>query len=121
MIQINFTKKQVWHIVIDLVLLAMVLPSCMSEQEYKRSLLQQFENSVESDCKLVDITFDGETHQYILYRTGTYVSSENSTGSLSHWAGCKYCKHHNNGYIVDTVYIYREPEVEDNSDDWLYK
>jgi hypothetical protein len=38
---------------------------------------------------LVDITFEGETHQYVLYRTGRH---DDASGSLTHWEGCKYCK-----------------------------
>lgn len=34
---------------------------------------------------LVDICFDNETHQYVMYK-------DDYGKSLSHWAGCKYCK-----------------------------
>lgn len=35
--------------------------------------------------RLLDISFNDETHQYLYYH-GYYE------GSLSHWAGCKYCE-----------------------------
>ena len=46
-------------------------------------------NKVQGHSYLVDITFNGETHEYVrfdMYEDG------HATGSLSHWAGCKYCK-----------------------------
>jgi len=93
MIHINFTKKQMWHIVFDLVLLAMILPACMSPEqyeEYKKEKQSEYQNEIQDECYLIDLTFEGETHQYVLYLHGEYT--DHSRGSLSHWEGCKYCK-----------------------------
>lgn len=45
-----------------------------------------------SFLKLVDITADGETHQY-LYWAGM------DSDVVEHWAGCKYCKEHQEDLI----------------------
>lgn len=44
---------------------------------------------VSSLATLIELTFDGETHEYVFYEKGY-------EGSLSHWEGCKYCKQQNN-------------------------
>lgn len=44
---------------------------------------------VKERCELIDITFNGETHEYVRYLDGY---SDNQYGSLTHWAGCKFCK-----------------------------
>ena len=43
------------------------------------------EEFVARHTSLVDLTYDGETHQYVFFMVGY-------EGSVSHWAGCKYCK-----------------------------
>lgn len=40
-------------------------------------------------CELIDITFNGETHEYVKYLEG---GGDRQYGSLTHWAGCKFCK-----------------------------
>lgn len=42
-------------------------------------------NGMYYDISLVDVCFDDETHQYVLYE-------HRYGGSFSHWEGCKYCK-----------------------------
>lgn len=48
---------------------------------------------VEERCELIDITFNGETHEYVKYLDG---GGDHQYGSLTHWAGCKYCKNKSN-------------------------
>ena len=65
-----------------------IVSSCVdkSPEQVKR----EKENTAQKRSTLVDITFNGETHEYVFYNRSLGDSSE---GSLAHWAGCKYCKH----------------------------
>lgn len=48
---------------------------------------------VNERCELIDITFNGETHEYVKFLDG---GGDHQYGSLTHWAGCKYCKNKSN-------------------------
>ena len=54
---------------------------------------------------LIELTFNGETHEYVIYRSGY-------SGSVSHWEGCKYCKekHQHETAERDTIYIVEEKD-----------
>ena len=39
--------------------------------------------------KLIDVTIDGNTHQYLFYQ------GYQSIGVVDHWPDCKYCKEKN--------------------------
>lgn len=43
---------------------------------------------VELKGRVIDITVNNETHQYIQYRAGGFKNSF----QLTHWQGCKYCQ-----------------------------
>lgn len=53
--------------------------------------------------RIIELTFNGETHEYVLYDTGY-------RGSVSHWEGCKYCKekHAHEETLCDTIYVVQE-------------
>lgn len=90
----------------------------MTEEEikaYKEKHYVEASNKLQSECTLYDITFDGETHQYVKW---VHQYGNATTGSLSHWAGCKYCKNKKCIHRVDFDLF--EEEKEDNDDDWLY-
>lgn len=76
-----------------LLVLAAILVTDCGEPEYIDSRLtddpKMKEISVSKFSVLVDLTFEGESHQYVFYEKGY-------KGSLSHWEGCKYCKQQNN-------------------------
>ena len=60
----------------------MCFASCnISDEEARRKT----SSGVQSHTKLIDVTFNGETHEYV-YFIGGYQ------GSIAHWEGCKYCK-----------------------------
>jgi len=75
-----------------LLVLAAILVTGCGEPEYIDSRLtddpKMKEISVSKFSVLVDLTFEGESHQYVFYEKGY-------EGSLSHWEGCKYCKQRN--------------------------
>ena len=48
---------------------------------------------VNEHCELIDITFNSETHEYVKFLDG---GGDHQYGSLTHWAGCKYCKNKSN-------------------------
>jgi hypothetical protein len=83
--------------------------------EYQKQQYEKYRNELQLECTLFDITFDGETHQYVKW---VHKCGNATTGSLSHWAGCKYCKNKKSIHRVDFDLF--EEEKEDNDDDWLY-
>jgi len=42
---------------------------------------------------LVELTFHGETHQYVYYK---YTSAYAASASIAHWPDCEYCKQKQN-------------------------
>lgn len=47
---------------------------------------------IQNEVSLIELTFNGETHEYIWFHMD---SGQYSKGSVAHWAGCKYCKEKN--------------------------
>lgn len=41
-----------------------------------------------ANLELHDVTFNGETHEYVLF----YNPISGEIGSMTHWEGCKYCE-----------------------------
>ena len=46
-------------------------------------------DQVQNVSTLVELTFNGETHEYVWYHQHT---GQCGMASVAHWAGCKYCK-----------------------------
>ena len=44
---------------------------------------------IQNGVSLIELTFNGETHEYVWLNLGV---GDCSKGSVAHWAGCKYCK-----------------------------
>lgn len=59
----------------------------MSDSEKKQLHRKNTSKNVQEHSEIVDLTFDGETHEYVYF-----YNIAGSMGSLTHWAGCKYCK-----------------------------
>ena len=55
------------------------------EKERTEMITKSIEEFYQSKCYLIDLTFEGNTHQFLVY---AYRS-----GAMSHWPDCKYCKH----------------------------
>ena len=71
-------------------LLAVVLLcSCDFDTE---AIIPGSEKSLINDTKLVELTFEGHTHQYIFNHS--YVGGYGGTYDVEiiHWESCKYCK-----------------------------
>jgi len=72
-----------------LVMMLMLASSCEYENPRNPdSSVECKEEFVARHCSLIDLTFEEETHQYVFFMVGY-------EGSVSHWAGCKYCKQNN--------------------------
>lgn len=66
-----------------IICIVLFLTSCGKNKNDNGALIT--DNGIFYNLELVDVCFDGETHQYVKYK--------NCYGqSLSHWEGCKYCK-----------------------------
>lgn len=61
------------------------------EKQTPEAIRAQHSKQVKDRCELIDITFNGETHEYVRYLDGL---GDHQYGSLTHWAGCKFCKEH---------------------------
>lgn len=59
------------------------LSGCNYRTEEQRIESKRIYN--QRNSSLTDITFNDETHEYVLFIDGY-------RGSLCHWEGCKYCK-----------------------------
>ena len=73
-----------------LLLAAMMLCSCDFDAE---SLVPGSEKSLENDTKLIELTFEGRTHQFIFnhsYVGGYGIGSYDV--EIIHWPSCKYCE-----------------------------
>lgn len=83
-----------------LLLIALICAcSCCSDyerKEYEQRQHERKQQSIQDDCNLYEITFNGETHEYVYFND---EAGNWAVGSLTHWAGCKYCKQ--NGYHYD--------------------
>lgn len=83
-----------------LLLIALICAcSCCSDfdrEAYEKIKHERKQQALQDDCHLYDITFNGETHEYVYFYD---MEGNMTTGSLTHWAGCKYCKQ--NGYHYD--------------------
>ena len=42
-------------------------------------------NSINDIYVIVEVTYNGETHEYLQFDSGPQ-------GGISHWEGCRYCK-----------------------------
>lgn len=96
---------------------ALLFTSCMTPEEYQEYQKKHYEkdrNELQGECTLFDITFDGETHQYVKW---VHPYGNATIGSLTHWAGCKYCKDKNIHHVDFDLF---NEEKKDNDDDWLY-
>lgn len=80
--------KHLFYIICTLVLLT----GC-SRIENENSTLTE-DHGINFHLGLVDVQFNGETHEYVQYKNGY-------GRSLSHWEGCKYCKHSNNQTVIE--------------------
>ena len=106
-----------WGIMIFCIVIAVLCcTSCceftMTDEEYR-------EHKCTDGAHLVDLTFNGETHEYVFWE---YGFGENLRGSLSHWAGCKYCKNKEGVHRIDydALGIGSSDDNNDDDDNWLY-
>ena len=67
----------------------MLLYSCDFVAE---NLIPGSEKSLEDDTKLVELTFEGHTHQFIF--NPSYAGGTNGSYDVEivHWPSCKYCE-----------------------------
>ena len=74
-------------------LVAMMLCSCEFDPE---TLVPGSEKSLNDDTKLIELTFEGHTHQFIFNHS--YVGGYTNTYDVEiiHWPSCKYCKEERN-------------------------
>jgi hypothetical protein len=74
-------------------LAAVMLCSCDFDTE---NLIPGSEKSLENDTKLIELTFEGHTHQFIFNHSfvGGYGGSYDV--EIIHWPSCKYCKEEGN-------------------------
>lgn len=90
--KVNFKIQKFLIPITSLVIVAFaiffIVSSCVdkSPEQIKR----ENEDIAQKRSTLVDLTFNGETHEYVFYHRNFGDSSE---GGLAHWEGCKYCKH----------------------------
>ena len=69
--------------------MASILCSCKFDQE---TLVPGSEKSLNDDTKLVELTFEGHSHQFIFNHSfvGGYGGSYDV--EIVHWPSCKYCQ-----------------------------
>jgi len=74
---------------IFIILMASILCSCKFDQE---TLVPGSEKSLNDDTKLVELTFEGHSHQFIFNHSfvGGYGGSYDV--EIVHWPSCKYCQ-----------------------------
>ena len=72
-----------------MLLAAIMLCSCNFDAE---NLVPGSEKSLENDTKLIELTFEGHTHQFIFIHS--YVGGKVDTYDVEivHWPSCKYCE-----------------------------
>lgn len=64
-----------------------LLCSCDFDTE---TLVPGSEKSLAGDTKLIELTFEGHTHQFIFNHS--YVGGGVSDVEIIHWPSCKYCE-----------------------------
>ena len=74
---------------IIILLTVVMLSSCNFDTD---TLVPGSEKSLNDDTKLVELTFEGHTHQFIFNHSyvGGYASSYDV--EIVHWPSCKYCE-----------------------------
>ena len=76
-------------IIILLLLFIVIHPQVGSYAKPLDSVTKEEQAEYVKECvHIIDLTFDGETHQYVY--TGGNGDQLNIGG---HWKGCKYCSH----------------------------
>lgn len=68
-----------------LIFIAIILCLSGCDNRTEEQKIESKRNYVQRNSSLIEITFNDETHEYVDYIDGY-------RGSMSHWAGCKYCK-----------------------------
>ena len=79
-----------------LLLTAMMLCSCDFDAE---NLVPGSEKSLEDDTKLIELTFEEHTHQFIF--NYSYIGSGIYDVEIVHWPSCKYCETNQDRYNRD--------------------
>lgn len=75
---------------IALALLALSLIGCAAEQPQENvEAKASVSYSTDSKISVVEVDYGGETHEYVLFRSGY---GKNSIGGINHLPNCKYCK-----------------------------
>lgn len=81
-------------IIFYIICTTLLLTSCVEANKNGNNTFTTDDESPYYVLKVIDVTHEGETHQYVKYKNGY-------SGSLCHWEGCKFCKHNNENDYKD--------------------